>query len=129
MRKAFLIFSITSVAIIGMLFYVNWKFLFLLLIFIPLILMGLYDMYQCKKTIRRNFPLLGRMRSLLESIGPEVRQYFIETDLEGKPFNRLQRNIVYQRSKKENDTAKEYKALLVKVRPPILMMSGEYSSK
>ena len=87
-----------------MLSYVNWKFSFLLLIFIPLILMGLYDMYQCKKTIRRNFPLLGRMRYLLESIGPEIRQYFVETDLDGKPFNRLQRSIVYQRSKKENDT-------------------------
>jgi len=61
-------------------------------------------MYQCKKTIRRNFPLLGRMRYLLESIGPEMRQYFVETDLDGKPFNRLQRSIVYQRSKKENDT-------------------------
>jgi len=104
MRKAFLLFTITSLSIIGILSYVNWKFSFLLLIFIPLILMGLYDMYQCKKTIRRNFPLLGRMRYLLESIGPEMRQYFVETDLDGKPFNRLQRSIVYQRSKKENDT-------------------------
>ena len=61
-------------------------------------------MYQSKKTIRRNFPLLGRMRYLLENIGPEMRQYFIETDLDGKPFNRLQRSIVYQRSKKESDS-------------------------
>ncbi|MGV9004370.1 FMN-binding glutamate synthase family protein [Flavobacterium sp.] len=104
MRKAFLVISITILSIIGILVYVEWKFVFLLLIFIPLILMGLYDMYQSKKTIRRNFPLLGRMRYLLESIGPEMRQYFIETDLDGKPFNRLQRTIVYQRSKKENDT-------------------------
>lgn len=66
--------------------------------------MGLYDMYQSKKTIRRNFPLLGRMRYLLEGIGPEIRQYFVETDLDGKPFNRLQRSIVYQRSKKETDS-------------------------
>ena len=61
-------------------------------------------MYQSKKTIRRNFPLLGRMRYLLESLGPEIRQYFVETDLDGKPFNRLQRSIVYQRSKKESDS-------------------------
>lgn len=66
--------------------------------------MGLYDMYQSKKTIRRNFPLLGRMRYLLESLGPEMRQYFIETDTAGKPFNRLQRSLVYQRSKKESDS-------------------------
>jgi len=104
MRKAFLIISITILSLTGILIYVNWKFSFLLLIFLPLILMGLYDMYQSKKTIRRNFPLLGRMRYLLESLGPEMRQYFIETDLDGKPFNRLQRSIVYQRSKKESDS-------------------------
>ncbi len=100
MRKVFLIFAITSISIIGILIYINWKFSFLLFIFFPLILMGLYDMFQSKHTIRRNFPLLGRMRYLLESLGPEMRQYFIETDTEGKPFNRLQRSIVYERSKK-----------------------------
>lgn len=104
MRKAFLVISFTLLSLTGILIYVNWKFSFLLLIFIPLITMGLYDMYQSKKTIRRNFPLLGRMRYLLESLGPEMRQYFIETDTAGKPFNRLQRSLVYQRSKKESDS-------------------------
>lgn len=66
--------------------------------------MGCYDMYQSKKTILRNFPLLGRMRYLLESIGPEIRQYFVETDTDGKPFNRLQRSMVYSRSKKETSS-------------------------
>lgn len=104
MRKAFLIFSSTILAITGVLIYVDWKFSLLLLILIPLILLGLYDMYQSKHTIRRNFPLLGRMRYLLEEMGPEMRQYFIETDTEGKPFDRLQRSMVYQRSKKETST-------------------------
>ncbi|WP_330443286.1 FMN-binding glutamate synthase family protein [Flavobacterium sp. C4GT6] len=104
MRKIFLIFCVTSLSIIALLTYIEWKSILLLLIFLPLIFMGLYDMYQSKKTIRRNFPLLGRLRYVLESIGPEMRQYFIETDLEGKPFNRLQRSLVYQRSKKELDT-------------------------
>lgn len=104
MRKAFLISSITLLALTGILIYVNWKFAFLLLIFLPLIAMGLFDMYQSKRTIRRNFPLLGRMRYLLESLGPEMRQYFIETDTDGKPFNRLQRALVYSRSKKETST-------------------------
>lgn len=104
MRKVFIVFSITSLAIITLLTYINWKSIFLLLIFLPLIIMGFYDMYQSKKTIRRNFPLLGRMRYLLESIGPEIRQYFVETDLDGTPFNRLERSLVYQRSKKETDS-------------------------
>jgi glutamate synthase domain-containing protein 2 len=101
MRKAFLVFSITILSITVILIYVNWKFSFLLLISIPSILMGLYDMYQSKHTIKRNFPLLGRLRYLLESVGPEMRQYFIETDTEGRPFSRLQRSMVYARSKKE----------------------------
>lgn len=104
MRKAFVIFAITTLSIIGILSYINLKFLFLLLIFVPLIAMGFYDMFQSKKTIRRNFPLLGRMRYLLEALGPGARQYFIENDTDGKPFSRLQRSLVYQRSKKENDT-------------------------
>ena len=104
MRKVFLVVSFTLLCIVGWMAYINLKSLYLLLILIPLIGMGLFDMYQSKRTIRRNFPLLGRMRYLLESIGPEMRQYFIETDLEGKPFNRLERSLVYQRSKHENDT-------------------------
>ena len=104
MRKAFVIVSITILSLTGILIYVNWKFSFLLLIFLPLVGMGFYDMYQSKKTIRRNFPLLGRMRYLLEALGPGARQYFIENDTDGKPFNRLQRSIVYQRSKKETDS-------------------------
>lgn len=104
MRKVFIIVTITLLSLTGILMYVNWKFSFLLLIFIPLIVMGLYDMFQSKKTIRRNFPLLGRMRYLLEALGPGVRQYFIESDTEGKPFTRLQRSLVYQRSKKETDS-------------------------
>ena len=104
MRKAFLVFSITILSITAILCYVNWKFSFLLFIFIPLIIMGLYDMFQSQHTIRRNFPLLGRMRYLLEAIGPEMRQYFIETDTDGKPFNRLQRSLVYERSKKAIDS-------------------------
>jgi len=104
MRKIFIVCSITALAISGILIYVNWKFIFLLAIFVPLIVMGLYDMFQSKKTIRRNFPLLGRLRYIFESIGPEMRQYFFETDTGGRPFNRLQRSLVYQRSKKESDS-------------------------
>ena len=66
MRKAFVVFSITILSITAILIYVNWKFSFLLLIFLPLIAMGLHDMYQSKQSIKRNFPLLGRMRYLLE---------------------------------------------------------------
>jgi len=101
MRKVFVVVSFTFLAMNLFLIYINWKFAFFLLILIPLIILGTYDMIQSRHAIRRNFPLLGRMRYLLESIGPELRQYFVETDTEGRPFNRLQRSLVYQRSKNE----------------------------
>ena len=60
---------------------------------------GLNDIGQTKQTIRRNFPVLGNMRYLLESIRPEIRQYFIEADDEQSPFSRSHRTIVYMRAK------------------------------
>ncbi len=65
----------------------------------PLILLGLYDLVQKKHTILRNFPLIGHFRYLFESIRPEINQYFVESDIEGRPFNRINRSIIYQRAK------------------------------
>ena len=104
MRKIFLVFTVTVLVLTAILTYINWKFIFLLVFFVPLIAMGLFDMYQSRHAIRHNFPLVGRLRYLLESIGPEIRQYFVETDIDGRPFDRLQRGLVYARSKKELDT-------------------------
>ncbi|CAM9438482.1 unnamed protein product [Discosporangium mesarthrocarpum] len=66
--------------------------------------LGLKDLAQERHSIRRNFPVLGNMRYLLESIRPEIRQYFIEADNESVPFTRLQRIMVYQRAKGMPDT-------------------------
>lgn len=51
---------------------------------------GLTDMDQKGQTIRRNFPVLGNARYLLEMIRPEIRQYFVEGDHESVPFSRAQ---------------------------------------
>jgi len=66
--------------------------------------MGLEDMSQENHTIRRNFPVLGRARYILEMLRPEIRQYFIESDKEAVPFSREQRSIVYARAKGQVDT-------------------------
>jgi glutamate synthase domain-containing protein 2 len=60
---------------------------------------GLNDIRQQAQTIRRNFPVLGNLRYLLEMIRPEIRQYFVEADDEAVPFSREHRAIAYQRSK------------------------------
>lgn len=103
-REIFILISvITVVAIVGISFLwspILWAFL----IVIPLIIMGLFDIFQKSHTIRRNFPLIGRFRYILESIRPEIMQYFVETDTEGRPLNRILRSLVYRRAKGENDT-------------------------
>lgn len=103
-REKFIIISIiTLLAVIGI--AQLWTPIYKsFIILVPLILMGLYDYFQKKHAIRRNYPLLGRMRYVLESIRPEIMQYFVETDTEGRPLNRIFRSLVYQRAKKENDT-------------------------
>jgi len=65
---------------------------------------GVRDINQPYHTIRRNFPVLGHLRYLFESIRPEIRQYFIEGDNEARPFSREQRSVVYQRAKGMPDT-------------------------
>lgn len=66
--------------------------------------LGTLDVLQKRSTLRRNYPLLAHFRFGLESIGPEMRQYFIESDTAEVPFSRQQRALVYQRSKSVNDT-------------------------
>ena len=71
-------------------------------VLILLYIIFVYDIFQKKHTILHNYPIVGHLRFLLEKIGPELRQYFIENNREGLPFNRSQRTYVYASSKKEN---------------------------
>ena len=64
-----------------------------------LTIIGILDVLQTKQAIRRNYPILAHLRFFLESIRPEIRQYFLETDTEKIPFSRAQRSLVYQRAK------------------------------
>lgn len=62
-----------------------------------------YDLLQKKHAILRNFPVLGHFRYLLESIGPELRQYIVTDNDEERPFSRDQRSWIYASSKKANN--------------------------
>jgi glutamate synthase domain-containing protein 2 len=68
-----------------------------------LVAVGIYDMGQTKRSVLRNYPIIGHLRFILEFIRPEIRQYFIESDTEATPFSRAQRSLVYQRAKGEPD--------------------------
>jgi glutamate synthase domain-containing protein 2 len=70
-----------------------------LLVFGPLFLLGVYDLIQLHHSIPRNYPVIGRLRFLLEGTGPEIHQYFVESNTSGRPFNRDQRSLMYRRAK------------------------------
>ncbi|GHC62702.1 FMN-binding glutamate synthase family protein [Ulvibacter litoralis] len=73
-------------------------------ILIVLALVAIRDIFFNKKhTISHNFPLVGHIRYMLESIGPEMRQYFVANNREELPFNRIERGWIYASAKKENN--------------------------
>lgn len=73
-----------------------------LIVLLPLIGVGVSDRFQTSHAIRRNFPVVGNFRYLLEEIGPELHQYFIENATDGTPIDRTRRRYVYSRAKREH---------------------------
>ncbi|RFU18933.1 FMN-binding glutamate synthase family protein [Geodermatophilus marinus] len=61
------------------------------------------DLLQREHTLLRNFPVLGHARYLIESIGPELRQYLVAGNNEERPFTRDQRRWVYASAKQDNN--------------------------
>ncbi|MFQ5767819.1 MAG: FMN-binding glutamate synthase family protein [Acidobacteriota bacterium] len=70
----------------------------------PIILLGFWDIHQQHHTILRNFPVIGHGRYLFEMFRPEIQQYFVESNIDGRPIEREFRNIVYQRAKGDLET-------------------------
>ena len=93
----FYTFIASILSAIGSFFYEI--FIYVTLVSTPLFFVAIKDFYQKKRSILSNFPLLGRFRFFLESIRPELRQYYWESDDEEVPYSRNQRTMVYQRSK------------------------------
>lgn len=72
-------------------------------IFLLLLLVAIYDVTQKKHSILRNYPVLGHMRFMLEYIRPELQQYFIERNYDGRPYDRDTRSLIYERAKGTNE--------------------------
>jgi len=104
MRHYFQIFAISApLLILGL--YMIWKpAIWALVPVVPIIGLGVIDMLQTRQTVRRLYPVFGRFRSLLESVRPEIQQYFVESDTSGTPIPREFRSLVYQRAKGDRDT-------------------------
>ena len=104
MRQYFVIFAIVAPLLVLGLWFLWSPAKWLFLVVIPIVVLGIIDMFQTKHTVRRLYPFLGRFRYMLESVRPEIQQYFVESDTSGKPIAREFRSLVYQRAKGDRDT-------------------------
>jgi len=82
-----------------------WHTIFLLPFALGLIMVavGVRDLMQPNHSILRSYPIAAHLRFLFEDMRPEIRQYFLESDTDGTPFDRNARSIVYQRAKGQLD--------------------------
>ena len=104
MRKTFIIISTLIVLLILVWAYFWIDALFAFFLVGPFLYMGFADILQRQQSIRRNFPVLGRLRYVFEDLRPKIQQYFVESDTDGAPINRNDRSVIYQRAKKQIDT-------------------------
>jgi len=69
------------------------------IVMLLLLILFVQDLLQTRHTVRRNFPLVGRLRYFLEKQGEFFRQYFFALDREEQPFNRATRSWIYRTAK------------------------------
>src|SRR5271166_245670 len=103
MRYVALIASLAGIVVFGLLVLVSPYFLTAFALCVAFSAIGIWDMVQTGHSLRRNYPILANIRFGLEKVRPEIRQYFLESDTDGTPYNRSKRAVVYQRAKGQLD--------------------------
>jgi glutamate synthase domain-containing protein 2 len=71
----------------------------LTVILVILAALAVYDVVQRRHAVLRNYPVVGHVRYLLERMRPELQQYFIERNYDGRPYDRDTRSVIYERAK------------------------------
>ena len=106
MRNTFLFSSIVVIAglIVLNILHVGWHSWVLSALLLPLILMGFIDYFHATNNLRRQYPLLGRISNFIEEQRHVVQETLLQNSREGRPFNIVQKEIVYKRASDENKT-------------------------
>jgi glutamate synthase domain-containing protein 2 len=105
MRRTFIVTSsLLVILFLCLSIYLSSNWYVVLGIVLFLTALGYYDMFQTQHSIMRIYPVVGRLRYVMEELRPKIYQYFIESDIDGRPINRIDRSTIYQRAKHENDT-------------------------
>src|SRR3546814_11843936 len=74
-----------------------------LIAWVPLLLLAIYDVVQRRHTLWRNYPLIARVRWMFEALRPFLYAYIVESPLDGRPFARNERDILYAPAKRDPD--------------------------
>jgi glutamate synthase domain-containing protein 2 len=103
-RRGFIFLSATMLILLAVWTTMWPPAAWLFIVLWPVIILGIHDMTQRKHTILRLYPVAGHFRFMFESVRKEMQQYFVESELDGRPVAREYRSLVYQRAKGERDT-------------------------
>lgn len=104
MREIFFLVSALIFTLLGLWTYFHPTHWILLVFAGILFLVGLRDALQRHHAVRRNFPVIGHFRYFFEMIRPELQQYFVESNLDGRPVSRESRSLIYQRAKGDDQS-------------------------
>ncbi len=136
MRKVFFLFAWTAPLFTWIISLFWPPFIWAMPGFLLVIAIGLVDAFQTKQAIRRNFPVIGNGRYLVEKLRGPVQQYFVESDTDGAPIAREYRSVIYQRAKhametvafgtKRNVYAEGYEWMLHSMQPVIARDEDQY---
>ena len=103
-------------------YYLSFYFHFLTVASLFFLLVNFtYRHVQKDHALLRNFGIIGQARYIIESVGPEFRQYLFLNDREERPFTRTERSEVYRKAKNIDSTGSfgtllEYDAGEIKLR-------------
>ena len=91
-----------------------------------IIVLYVLDVTQTKHAVRRNYPVIGRLRYFFEDLGEFFRQYFFAMDREEMPFNRAERSYVYRAAKHVDTTIAFGSTRDLRPTGEVLFVNGAY---
>lgn len=87
-------------------YFVSFYFHFLTVTFLIMLAINfIYRHVQRQHALLSNFGWVAQGRYLLESVGPEFRQYLFTSDTEERPFSRVERAEIYRKAKNIDSSA------------------------
>ncbi|MCW2982476.1 MAG: FMN-binding glutamate synthase family protein [Conexibacter sp.] len=88
---------VVSVVVVAVAAALGW--VVVAVVFAIPVLVGVYDLVQRRHSLLRNYPIIGHARFAMEAVRPELQQYFIERNYDGRPYDRDTRTAIYERAK------------------------------